>query len=80
MHDQQVELYGVAGALPASLEDGKRAHFSLPQPLHFRAVFVGLDGRTASLRMEQVNICCPLTVCSFCEDSNILLRGILLLN
>ena len=44
------------GALPVSVEAGRRAHFSLPQPLHLRAVFVGVDGLTASLRVEQVSI------------------------
>ena len=37
-----------------TVEAGRRAHFTLPQPLHFRVVFVGVDGLTASLRVEQV--------------------------
>ena len=41
---------------PGSSYEGRRAHPSLPQPLHLRFTFVDQQKRTASLRFEQV--CC----------------------
>ena len=43
-----------AGKSPDSRAARRRAHHSLPQPLHFRVTFEDQEKRTASLRFEQV--------------------------
>ena len=40
---------------PDSWAERRRAHHSLPQPLHFRVTFEDQEKRTASLRFEQVS-------------------------
>ena len=42
------------GPPPRSYYDGRRAHSSLPQPLHLRFTFVDQNRFTASLHFEQV--------------------------
>ena len=50
----------------------RRAHFSLPQPLHFRLTLTDSESRTASLRCEQVSVWKALCVQGCRDDDNVM--------
>ena len=49
---------------PNNYHDARKAHPSLPQPLHLRVTFVDHDNMTTSLRLEQVCVCLCVCVCT----------------
>ncbi|KAL5517197.1 hypothetical protein EMCRGX_G002697 [Ephydatia muelleri] len=47
---------------PPDYTNARKAHPSLPQPLHLRVTFVDHDNRTSSLRLEQCTVPKPLLI------------------